>query len=190
MSTRDHTRRSPESAVVSRAGASSLAEIAAMRIPSVLVPFPHAADNHQFYNANAFQENGAARLLEQKEATPERIVGLLLELVEDAPAREKIQAALVHWHAPRAAEQIAEMILQAIARSSESKVGAVGAEVRGCGNHDTQLRASDSQIAAPAILSQHSVPRALGVSGLEIGGTSALETFTTRQPGVVPHTVS
>ena len=53
-------------AAVSRAGASSLAEIAAMRLPSLLVPFPAAADNHQFFNALAFEKTGAAKLLEQK----------------------------------------------------------------------------------------------------------------------------
>ena len=63
-------------AAVSRAGASSLAEIAAMRLPSLLVPFPAAADNHQFYNARAFEATGAARLLEQKNATPEKVAAI------------------------------------------------------------------------------------------------------------------
>jgi UDP-N-acetylglucosamine--N-acetylmuramyl-(pentapeptide) pyrophosphoryl-undecaprenol N-acetylglucosamine transferase len=96
---------------VSRAGASSLAEIAAMRLPSLLVPFPAAADNHQYYNARAFEITGAARLLEQKNATPEKLATLLCELVEGRGAREKIQAALAQWHVPRAAEQIADIIL-------------------------------------------------------------------------------
>jgi UDP-N-acetylglucosamine--N-acetylmuramyl-(pentapeptide) pyrophosphoryl-undecaprenol N-acetylglucosamine transferase len=104
------------SAVVSRAGASSLAEIAAMRVPSLLVPFPHAADNHQFHNAQAFAGTGAARLLEQREASPEQVVGLLLHLAENVAARERIQAALVQWHSPKAADQIAETILQAVAQ--------------------------------------------------------------------------
>ncbi len=56
---------------VNRAGASSLAELAAMRVPPVLIPLPTAADNHQFHNARAFEETGAARLLEQGLATPE-----------------------------------------------------------------------------------------------------------------------
>src|SRR6266550_2489439 len=59
-------------ACVSRSGASSLAEIAAMRLPSLLVPYPTAADNHQLINAKAFEKTGAARLLEQKIATPEK----------------------------------------------------------------------------------------------------------------------
>jgi UDP-N-acetylglucosamine--N-acetylmuramyl-(pentapeptide) pyrophosphoryl-undecaprenol N-acetylglucosamine transferase len=102
------------SATVSRAGASSLAEIAAMRLPSLLVPYPFAADNHQFFNAQAFAETGAARLLEQKDATSEKVSALLIELIENSSAREAMQAALIKWHAPKAAEQIAEAILQAV----------------------------------------------------------------------------
>ncbi|MFZ1072350.1 MAG: undecaprenyldiphospho-muramoylpentapeptide beta-N-acetylglucosaminyltransferase [Verrucomicrobiia bacterium] len=105
-------------AAVSRAGASSLAELAAMRLPSLLVPFPAAAGDHQFFNARAFEKTGAARLLEQKDATPEKVAAMLRELVENEPARKAMQAALVKWHAPKAAEQIAENILSAIPRSA------------------------------------------------------------------------
>jgi UDP-N-acetylglucosamine--N-acetylmuramyl-(pentapeptide) pyrophosphoryl-undecaprenol N-acetylglucosamine transferase len=101
---------------VSRSGASSLAEIAAMRLPSLLVPYPTAADNHQFTNALAFEKTGAAKLLEQKNATPVKVAGLLCELVEDSRTRAKMQAALAQWHAPAAAERIAEIILAAIAQ--------------------------------------------------------------------------
>ena len=117
---------------VSRAGASSLAEIAAMRLPSLLIPYPAAANNHQFHNARAFEKTGAVRLLEQKAATPETVAGLLRELVEDAAARSKIQAALAQWHAPRSAEQIADRILSAlggrfsIATQSGDRTGAMG----------------------------------------------------------------
>jgi UDP-N-acetylglucosamine--N-acetylmuramyl-(pentapeptide) pyrophosphoryl-undecaprenol N-acetylglucosamine transferase len=99
---------------VSRSGASSLAEIAAMRLPSLLVPYPAAADNHQFVNASAFEKTGAAKLLEQKNATPEKVAAILTGLVEDEPARTKMQSALAPWHAPAAAEQIAGIILAAI----------------------------------------------------------------------------
>jgi len=112
-----HLALGAATAAVSRAGASSLAELAAMRVPSLLVPFPHAADDHQWHNARAFEATGAARVLEQKSASPERVVTLLRELVEDAPCRSKIQAALAQWHAPKAAEAIAETILQAVART-------------------------------------------------------------------------
>jgi UDP-N-acetylglucosamine--N-acetylmuramyl-(pentapeptide) pyrophosphoryl-undecaprenol N-acetylglucosamine transferase len=105
---------------ISRSGASSLAEIAAMRLPSLLVPYPTAADNHQLTNALAFKKTGAARLLEQKNSTPEKVKAAMRELIEDAAAREKIQAALAQWHAPKAAEQIAEIILQAVLQPADA----------------------------------------------------------------------
>ena len=95
-------------ACVSRAGASSLAELAAMRLPALLVPFPAAADNHQFHNARAFEETGAARLLEQSEATPEKVCALLARTRRGRGRPRNMQAALARWHAPKAAEQIAE----------------------------------------------------------------------------------
>ena len=114
----------------SRSGASSLAEIAAMRLPSLLVPFPAAADNHQFFNALAFEKTGAAKLLEQKNSTPEKIAAILTELIEDETARSKMQSALAQWHAPKSAEQIAENILGAVARQQEM---ATQTNVKKCG---------------------------------------------------------
>lgn len=114
-------------ACVSRAGASSLAELAAVRLPALLVPFPVAADKHQFYNARAFEATGAAHLVEQREATPEKVSGLLRGLVEDVAAREEMKAALARWHTPRAAEQIAGMILGAVVRSADLPLGAAAA---------------------------------------------------------------
>jgi UDP-N-acetylglucosamine--N-acetylmuramyl-(pentapeptide) pyrophosphoryl-undecaprenol N-acetylglucosamine transferase len=99
-------------ACVSRAGASSLAELAAMRLPSLLVPYPAAADNHQYFNARVFAESGAAQLLEQKGSTPERFAAMLNDLVENAAQREIMREALGSWHSPGAAAQIAEMILK------------------------------------------------------------------------------
>ena len=107
-------------ACVSRSGASSLAEIAAMRLPPLLVPFPAAADNHQFFNALAFEKTGAAKLLEQKTAAPKKVAAILVELVENETSRSKMQSALAQWHAPKSAEQIAENILGAIAWSADS----------------------------------------------------------------------
>lgn len=118
-------------ASVSRSGASSLAEIAAMRLPSLLVPFPAAADGHQLSNARAFVNSGAARLLEQKDATPEKVAAMLGELVENEARRGEIRDALAVWHAPRAAEQIADEILSAIARQQEEL--AAHSHDHGCG---------------------------------------------------------
>jgi UDP-N-acetylglucosamine--N-acetylmuramyl-(pentapeptide) pyrophosphoryl-undecaprenol N-acetylglucosamine transferase len=107
-------------ACVSRAGASSLAELAACRLPALLVPFPAAADNHQFFNAAAFERTGAAKLVEQKQATPDLVTPLLIELVENAGARANFQTALSRWDAPQAAAEIASQILQGLARPTEA----------------------------------------------------------------------
>jgi UDP-N-acetylglucosamine--N-acetylmuramyl-(pentapeptide) pyrophosphoryl-undecaprenol N-acetylglucosamine transferase len=103
-----------------------------MRLPSLLVPFPAAADNHQFHNARAFETTGAARLVDQKNATPAGVVAMLDELVENQTARAAMQTALAQWHAPQAAEQIASTILKAIgepiglARRNGDKAGRRG----------------------------------------------------------------
>ncbi len=100
---------------VSRAGASSLAELAAMGLPSILVPFPAAMDNHQFYNARAFESCGAARLMEQKSATGAKMAESIFELISNSTIAGAMREALCRQHCPRAAEEIAENILLAIA---------------------------------------------------------------------------
>ncbi len=106
-----HLALGAATAAVCRSGASSLAELAAMRVPAVLIPYPVASDNHQFHNARAFEATGAARLLEQKAGSPELLVQLLSDLMEKPTVREMMQNALSRWHAPRAAEKIADGIL-------------------------------------------------------------------------------
>jgi len=97
--------------VVSRAGASSTAELAVLGRPAVLVPYPHAADNHQELNARAFAEAGAAILIPDTECDAERLGSVLRELLAD-PARlaAMAQAARSLAH-PLAAETIVEQIL-------------------------------------------------------------------------------
>lgn len=63
--------------VISRAGAMTVAELAAVGVGAILVPFPHAVDDHQTANARFLVEGGAARLLPQSELTPERLAELL-----------------------------------------------------------------------------------------------------------------
>jgi UDP-N-acetylglucosamine--N-acetylmuramyl-(pentapeptide) pyrophosphoryl-undecaprenol N-acetylglucosamine transferase len=109
---------------VSRAGASSLAEMAAMRLPAILVPYPAAVDNHQYHNALAFEESGAARLMEQGSATPEIFYKLLIELACDGSARAQIQNSLAKWHTPASAEEIAMVILRSVGVEADEQAGA------------------------------------------------------------------
>lgn len=59
--------------VIARAGAMTLAEISASGTASVLIPSPNVTENHQYYNALALEKIGAAKIIEEKELTPERL---------------------------------------------------------------------------------------------------------------------
>ncbi len=96
---------------ISRAGASSLAEMAAMRLPAILIPYPTAADNHQYYNARAFADSGAALLLEQSKTGGEELAQAAISLLKDAARQVQMRQALDRWHSPEAAEMIAEKIV-------------------------------------------------------------------------------
>ena len=111
---------------ISRAGASSLAELAAMRLPSFLIPYPTAADNHQYYNARAFVECGAARMGEQRNLSPEELSQAITELIGNTQARAAMASALAQWYFPNAAEQIAERMMQAIGFAGPSSCGSMG----------------------------------------------------------------
>jgi UDP-N-acetylglucosamine--N-acetylmuramyl-(pentapeptide) pyrophosphoryl-undecaprenol N-acetylglucosamine transferase len=106
---------------VSRSGASSLAEFAALRLPSILIPFPAATDNHQFHNARAFVETGAARMVSEERATPENFTRMVVELMTNAAERRRLATALADWHRPNAARDIAEAILKKIPGWTEGK---------------------------------------------------------------------
>ena len=99
---------------VSRSGASSLAEFAAMRVPPVLIPFPAATDDHQRANARAMVRVGAARLLEPVGARPEDLVREVLALTGDAASREAMAHRLALIDSPGAAARIADSVLSAV----------------------------------------------------------------------------
>ena len=105
--------------VVSRAGASSTAEIAAMGRPSILVPYPHATDNHQEENARAFEERHAAVVLLDHDCTGERLVLLLRELLGDPKHLETMGHAAASLAVPAAAERIVEGILALVFEAAQ-----------------------------------------------------------------------
>ena len=70
--------------IICRAGASTIAELAAAGIAAVLVPYPHAVDDHQTHNASFLAERGAAVLLPQQELTPARLAALLRGFTREA----------------------------------------------------------------------------------------------------------
>ena len=69
--------------VVCRSGALTLAELTALGKPSLLVPYPHAANNHQEANARALEKSGAAKVIVDSEATGERLAAEIKVLMDD-----------------------------------------------------------------------------------------------------------
>ena len=76
--------------VVSRAGATTIAELTACGRPALLIPFPHAAGGHQAANAESLARNGAAMLLHQHELGGGRFAGLLRDLISDRELLERM----------------------------------------------------------------------------------------------------
>jgi UDP-N-acetylglucosamine--N-acetylmuramyl-(pentapeptide) pyrophosphoryl-undecaprenol N-acetylglucosamine transferase len=102
--------------VISRAGGSTLAELAALRVPPILVPLESALDDHQRRNAQAFAAAGAAAVVDRASepaALTEQLTILLRHLIADRARRQSIATALAGLARPRAAEQISRIIFQA-----------------------------------------------------------------------------
>lgn len=97
-------------AIVSRAGATSLAEISAKRIPAVLVPFPYATADHQTTNAQAWVESGAALMFCDDDVEGEDFKEAVLTLVDDAHAREAMRACAGTADSVHAAEKLADVV--------------------------------------------------------------------------------
>jgi UDP-N-acetylglucosamine--N-acetylmuramyl-(pentapeptide) pyrophosphoryl-undecaprenol N-acetylglucosamine transferase len=95
---------------VSRAGAMALAELCAWGIPSVLIPLPTAAANHQHHNAVALADAGAAVLAPERELGSGRLWEQLSTLASDAPRREALATHARERGHPEAAAEIVEAL--------------------------------------------------------------------------------
>lgn len=93
--------------VISRAGATAIAEFLVRGLPMVLIPFPYAAGDHQRLNAEAIAKSGAAVVIEDKDFTPEKFVELI---VDPALDYDKISKASRNLARPKAAERIVDTI--------------------------------------------------------------------------------
>jgi UDP-N-acetylglucosamine--N-acetylmuramyl-(pentapeptide) pyrophosphoryl-undecaprenol N-acetylglucosamine transferase len=96
--------------VVCRAGALTVAELAAAGVASVLVPFPHAVDDHQTHNARYLAEAGAALLVPQRELTAERLAALLSELTRERCLDMAVKARALAL--PDATERVARACME------------------------------------------------------------------------------
>ena len=98
--------------VVCRAGASSIAELTALGLPSVLVPYPHATDDHQTANARALAAAGGAVVIADHDLDAEALVAAAEPLLAaDGPGRG-MAAAATDFGRPRAAHDLAALVLE------------------------------------------------------------------------------
>lgn len=99
------------SLVLARAGASTVAELAAARKPSLLVPFALAADDHQRKNAEALAITGAARVLLERDLTPDRLLTELVGLLNDRDALSAMSRSAASIARPNAVAEVAALAL-------------------------------------------------------------------------------
>jgi UDP-N-acetylglucosamine--N-acetylmuramyl-(pentapeptide) pyrophosphoryl-undecaprenol N-acetylglucosamine transferase len=109
---------------IARAGAITLAELEACRVPSVLIPYPQAAGDHQRKNARAYAAKGFAEVIDPDDLARTELLGRTIELCESG-RRERMQTALDQAMAGRkpAVDVIAEDIVNLIVKAQEATGG-------------------------------------------------------------------
>ena len=98
---------------VSRSGAASLTELSWFGLPAVLIPYPHAAEDHQTLNARIFERAGAARILPEHEATGASLAAMLKSLLASGASLESMAAAAQSLAPRDAAKRVAGVLTHA-----------------------------------------------------------------------------
>jgi UDP-N-acetylglucosamine--N-acetylmuramyl-(pentapeptide) pyrophosphoryl-undecaprenol N-acetylglucosamine transferase len=101
--------------VIARAGASSVAELAVIGRPSILVPLPHSLDSDQLENATNLAESGGSWCIEQKDLSPERLAQEIERLVSDPMRLSKAASAARGQGQPEAVKHLADLVEQLLA---------------------------------------------------------------------------
>lgn len=102
--------------IVSRAGASFLAEVTSLGVPAVLVPSPNVTNNHQQPNAESLANAGAGRMILEKDLSGDTLLAAVSAIMKDAALRGRMTEASRGLGMPKAAEAIYGQMLQAIKR--------------------------------------------------------------------------
>ncbi len=97
--------------VIGRSGAGALAELCAVGRPSILIPYPYASGDHQYFNAAALVRGGAAVCVRNSEATAERLQHEIEALVRDPEVLPKMAERSLQFSKPDAAKRVAEDLL-------------------------------------------------------------------------------
>jgi UDP-N-acetylglucosamine--N-acetylmuramyl-(pentapeptide) pyrophosphoryl-undecaprenol N-acetylglucosamine transferase len=92
---------------VCRAGAMTISELAAFKVPAVFVPYPHAAANHQYKNAKSVVQGGGGLLLEDNADLPERMKEVVVDLLRSPDQVARMSENIRQFHAENALAEIA-----------------------------------------------------------------------------------
>mgnify|MGYP000507104467 CR=1 FL=1 len=103
--------------IICRAGAGTLSEITALGKPAILVPYPHAADDHQRYNALALENRGAAIMIADADLTGPRLASLIESLRENPIQRKQMARAAKSFGMPLARDAVARAIIHLISKN-------------------------------------------------------------------------
>ncbi len=95
---------------ISRAGAMTISELCVTATPSIFIPYPHAAQNHQEHNARSLESKGAATVILQKDLTPGLLTSTVKELLFDREKLTAMKTAISELGKPNAAHDIAELL--------------------------------------------------------------------------------
>lgn len=98
--------------IISRAGAGAIFEIAAKGKPSILIPLPNAAADHQKENAYQYVERGAAVVIEEENLLPSILLSQIEKILNNPEVNNKMSAAAKDFYQPNAADKIATDILE------------------------------------------------------------------------------
>lgn len=100
---------------VARSGASSMSELAYFGVPSLLVPYPHAAEDHQTRNAEIFDKAGAARLMRESELNADTLAEAVRSIINDPRKAGEMKKAAQKMAVKNSAEKIADLLVKAAA---------------------------------------------------------------------------
>ena len=109
--------------VVCRAGATTLAELTVCKKPSILVPFPAAADNHQVQNALSLASAGAAVMIEERDLTGEMLAQEIRAILSSPERLERMARAAGRLGSPQASKEIADVCTELVRRRWGSPMG-------------------------------------------------------------------
>ncbi len=100
--------------VISRAGATAIAEITAKALPSILVPYPYAAEKHQDKNARVLEEAGAALVIPQEKLSGRYLLDIINSLLESGEKLKRMSIASGRFARPDAARELSGLIYETI----------------------------------------------------------------------------